>query len=386
MSVSPEQVLEAGGALHEYREPERAIRKNDGVPPLETVSVDILAGRPVPKRVFLDAAGFFPMRNVTILSGDGGTGKSLLALQLAVAVAAGRKWLDLEVSSGAVLYLSAEDDLDELHARLDAITRAEGLSLGELDQLHLAVRAGEDAVMAIEKEGGSIQTTAFYARLERKLADDRPALLVLDNLADIFAGNENVRSLARQFMGRLRRLAIDHGCAILLLAHPSLSGMNSGSGTSGNTAWNNSARSRLYLQRKRDGTGLETDPADRSLKVMKANYGPVGGELALRYQDGRFTRTGMAALNDDPDARAVRVRRVFVDLMKWHADRSLALSASPSPNHAPKLFAEHPMSEGLRKDEFAGEMKRLLGENILKIVPEGPPSRRRNRLVLAEDR
>jgi RecA-family ATPase len=34
-----------------------------------------------------------PMNTVTLFGGDGGTGKSLVALQLAVAVASGRFWL-----------------------------------------------------------------------------------------------------------------------------------------------------------------------------------------------------------------------------------------------------------------------------------------------------
>jgi RecA-family ATPase len=97
----------------------------------------------------------------------------------------------------------------------------------------------------------------------------RPSLLVLDNLADIFAGNENVRPLARQFVSSLRALAIEFDCVVLLLAHPSLSGMASGAGTSGNTAWNNSVQSRLYLVTSSD----DLDPDGRVLQTIKANYG-----------------------------------------------------------------------------------------------------------------
>ena len=61
----------------------------------------------------------------------------------------------------------------------------------------------------------------------------------------------------------------------MLLAHPSLTGMNTGTGTSGSTAWNNSVRSRLYLDRVRE-SGIEPDPDARVLRTMKSNYGPVG--------------------------------------------------------------------------------------------------------------
>lgn len=67
-----------------------------------------LEGVPVPEREWL-VPDLIPARNVTLLYGDGGTGKSLLALQLAVAVALGRSWLGLPVKAGNALFPSAED-------------------------------------------------------------------------------------------------------------------------------------------------------------------------------------------------------------------------------------------------------------------------------------
>ena len=54
-----------------------------------------------------------PQKTVTLFSGDGGTGKSLLSLQLAVGVVTGRGWIGKAVSGGSVIYMSAEDDDDE---------------------------------------------------------------------------------------------------------------------------------------------------------------------------------------------------------------------------------------------------------------------------------
>ena len=67
-----------------------------------------LEGRPIPPRAWL-VPDLIPHRTVTLFSGDGGTGKSLLALQLAVAAATGGWWIGREVTPGSVLYLSAED-------------------------------------------------------------------------------------------------------------------------------------------------------------------------------------------------------------------------------------------------------------------------------------
>lgn len=109
--------------------------------------------------------------------------------------------------------------------------------------------------------------------------------------ADIFGGNENVKGLARQFIGMIRHLAIAYDCAVLMLAHPSLSGMASGTGSSGNVAWNNSVRSRIYLKRQHDDLSEITDPDFRKLVSMKANYAPTGGEIGMRWELGRFVPT-----------------------------------------------------------------------------------------------
>lgn len=237
---SPEEILADMGAVIERYEPGDAVPLASPQIPLETVRAASFASQATPRRAFLDSGGLFPSRNVSMLSGDGGTGKSLLAMQLSAAVATGTTWLGLVVNRGPVLYFSAEDDLDETHIRLKEICSAEGLDLSQMIGLELAVLAGKDAVLAVEAAtGGKIGLTPLFERLRLRMAMTKPSLLVLDNLADIFAGNENVRPLARQFIGALRGLAIEFDCVVLLLSHPSLSGMNTGTGASGNTAWNN---------------------------------------------------------------------------------------------------------------------------------------------------
>src|SRR5690625_222790 len=72
-----------------------------------------LKGRAVPSREWL-VEGLVPGKNVTLFSGDGGAGKSLLALQLAVAVAAETQWIGNPAKTGSAIFLSAEDDDDEL--------------------------------------------------------------------------------------------------------------------------------------------------------------------------------------------------------------------------------------------------------------------------------
>lgn len=85
-----------------------------------------LNGQPVPERKW-HVHDLIPSNTVTLLGGDGGTGKSLLALQLAASTALERTWLGLAVRPGKAVYLSAEDDKAELHRRLADIVRAEAV-------------------------------------------------------------------------------------------------------------------------------------------------------------------------------------------------------------------------------------------------------------------
>ena len=58
----------------------------DSPQPLDTVNIASLAGKPVPHREWL-VNETIPLHQVTLFTGDGGQGKSLLAIQLAVATA-----------------------------------------------------------------------------------------------------------------------------------------------------------------------------------------------------------------------------------------------------------------------------------------------------------
>ncbi|MCF3595466.1 AAA family ATPase [Rhodobacteraceae bacterium LMO-12] len=338
-----------------------------------------LKGKAVKPREWL-VQELVPKKTVTLFSGDGGTGKSLLALQLAVAVAAQTAWVGKTVNSGGVIYLSAEDDDDELHRRLDDILRAEGRSYDDLPALTLRSLAGEDALLAIES-GVALMQTELFKELDARAIDEAPALIVVDTLADVYPANENDRAKVRQFVGILRGLALKRNCSVLLLGHPSLTGLNSGTGTSGSTAWNNSVRSRLYLSRI-DDNGFEADPDRRVMTTMKANYGRVGGETYMKWTDGVFVAetqpSGLDAL-----AAGAKAQRVFMKLLTMFTEQGRQVNHVSGASYAPKLFAEHQDNEGMTKRALKAAMEGLLAAGKIKIETEGPPSRARSFIVEA---
>lgn len=338
-----------------------------------------LDGRPVPARQWL-VHGLVPMKTVTLFGGDGGTGKSLLALQLAVSAATGRAWLNMAVPKGRALFLSAEDDDDELHMRLSDICRAMRLRLADLDGLTLRSLAGEDALLAVETKI-SLMQTALFDEIEARAKDEQPSLIVLDTLADMFPANENDRAAVRQFISILRGLALRQKCAVILLSHPSLSGLNSGSGTSGSTAWNNSVRSRLYLERIVQD-GYEADPDKRVLSTKKANYGRIGGEVSMTWTEGVFVRDvepqGLEAL-----AAGAKAERVFLSILHTYEAQGRYVSAQPGPTYAPTQFARHPDAEGCTKRALSSAMESLLSREVIVIGYHGKGSDKRSHLERA---
>lgn len=348
---------------------------------LTSFSVARFGDKPVPPREW-HVKGLVPANNSTLLSGDGGTGKSLLAAQLAMATVLGRTWLGHEVTQGPVVYLGAEDDHDEMHRRFADIAREQSIALDQLEELHLCCVAGKNAVLATCDESGRLEPTLLWHDFRRIVREVKPRFVVYDTLADLFSGNENVRTQAQQFIGLLRGLAIETKSAALLLSHPSLSGISSGAGTSGSTAWSNAVRARLYLERVRRGS-IEPDPDARIFRTMKSNYGPTGGVIRLRWHKGVFILDGSPENALTEVARNIEAERVFLELVDAYTRAGRVVSDRAGANYAPSLFAKDPKGVEIGRDALARAMNRLFHANKITTRKYGPPSRQRSRLEVA---
>jgi RecA-family ATPase len=285
----------------------------DYAPQLRIINPADWEGVPVPTREWI-VPDWIPARTVTLLFGDGGAGKTTLALQLAVARALARDWITTMPTPGRTLVLSAEDDDREMHRRVDAIRTHYGVTFADLADMRLIDLVGENAVLGELARNGIINPTKLLAAVVAEIEQFRPSQVIVDALADTFAGDENNRTQARQFIALLKGPARDYDCAFLVLAHPSLSGLNTGRGTSGSTAWSNSVRSRLYFAPAQASDGSEPDPDLRILSVAKANYAPTGTTITLRWKAGVYVPVpGMASL--DRLAQEAKADDVFIQLL-----------------------------------------------------------------------
>jgi RecA-family ATPase len=319
--------------------------------------------------------GFVPDRTVTLLYGDGGTGKSLTAIQLAVAAETETKWLGHSVTGGPVIYLSAEDERDELHRRLVDVCAAHETKIEDLKQFHVwDLATADDPSLGRHDGAGGVKPTPRFDELRKLIGVHRPKLLVVDTLADVFLGEENVRSQSRGFISLLRRLAQEFDLAVLVLAHPSIQGMKTGTGTSGSTGWSNSVRSRLYLER------VEGASDQRVLTVRKSNRAAAGQQIKLRWAHGAFWPIGAEAAAAKTVADNAAADEKFLALLRLLEMQGRDVSARPSRTYAPKIFAAHPEAAGFTASKFAVAMERLLANRSIRIETFGPPSKQRSRL------
>jgi RecA-family ATPase len=204
----------------------------------------------------------------------------------------------------------------------------------------------------------------------------------LDPLIALFPVKEMDRAQARGCVSLLRRLAIKYNTAVILAAHPSLRGIESGTGSSGSTDWGNAVRSRMFLERVKCN-GSEPDETLRTLRVNKLNYGSKGGEIHLRWRDGVFELDGDdAAASAKEAARDAEDDAVFLDLVETYAREGRSVTAQPGPSYAPTTFARDKRCGSRSKDVLLAAMNRQLSAGAIRTEESGPPSKRRSRLVV----
>lgn len=340
--------LNAVVASYQAKKAQAAPRPESAAAPLPSPAVDdepfsaaSLVGEPPPREWLVP--NWLPRGTVTALYGDGGVGKTLLAQQLANCLATGGDFMGLAVPKGRALGVFCEDDKDELWRRQNAIERASGITLrAQVSDLFLWPRVGHDNVLVNFDMTGLAKAGAFLEKLRARVAEMRPDLLILDTAADLFGGNENNRTQVNQFVKHvLGGFVVDFGCTVLLLAHPSMSGLSSGSGAGGSTAWNNAVRSRWYLSRPE--TGLQDQ---RVLTRKKANYAASGDDqkIEMVWENGALTTQPGPDTVDKINLGAIK--RAVADAVEaeWLAGRPVGSQNSGRPWRSvlPRLVRHEP--------------------------------------------
>lgn len=307
-------------------------------------------------------AGWLPARTTTLLSANGGVGKSNLSLQLAAALALGGQFLGHELEPARVLVISAEDEARTVHFRLANIVKDMGVPLSALgDRLVAYDLTQVDCVMW--RDGAPTARMQWLADVAEQ---HQAQVLVIDNSSDVFNANENDRAEVRGFMRALNSIAHHSGAAILLLAHVDKASVRMGAGQdtnstfSGSTAWNNSARSRWAMTRDTDRVV--------ALRHEKCNLGPLQEEIRLEFDQAakvfRQFGTVPGSVSDSMLRNSQRVTILKLLASAIRAGQKLSLAATAN-NNAYKVLAGSKAFPRIARGEFFSILYDMQREGLI---------------------
>jgi len=225
---------------------------------------------------------WLPADTLTLFSGHGGTGKSLLSLLIAIHLSLGLKLFEKEVKKCPVLFYSAEDSREIIRHRIGNICNHLGVNPSQVAENLIVLDATDLPCLYEIGSNDKGKSTDQYLKLNQYLErlKVKPKLLIIDNASNTFDGNENNRKHTREFLYSLIQSCKHHLMAVLLLAHvdkPTAKGEYLAQGYSGSTAWHNSARSRWFLQYEKD---------DLILFHQKSNYAKLDDPITLTNHSG----------------------------------------------------------------------------------------------------
>src|SRR5215211_5704523 len=291
---------------------------------------------------------------VTLLYGDGGVAKSLLALALAVAVAGGSgKWLGREVECCPVLYVDFELDAEEQTRRVHQLCRGQGLDTPPEDLLYMSAL-------------GHPAREAFTAALEACI-EHSVGLMVVDSLGPALQGDaEAARDVVGFFQKSIEPFRVE-GIAILIIDHQSRlqQGQSYQSkGAFGSVFKTNLARSVIQAQATERGEGTLTV----RLRQKKHNFGPLAEPFGVKLS---FTEeaVGLEAVELDALELAEEATLNATDRVK------LALEGGPA---YPWEIAEH---TGLALKTVKNALTGLRKQEV--VEPTGEVENRTERIRLS---
>jgi AAA domain-containing protein/uncharacterized protein DUF3854 len=218
---------------------------------LHAVTKDWISTKPADVEFVI--GGLLPIRNVGMLVGQPGIGKTFVLLSAALAVATGSLFFGLPTKKGRVVFLSFEDQIEYLKRRvyymaqdLLARVRPAHVDAARADlsrNLFVGSVAGQQVHLVSGFHNTVTQTTAAAA-LGAKLHELKPDLVCLGPLSRMHGLQENDNTAMTAVTSQFEYLVRHVGCAVLADHH---SGKGAGSKIRGASAIEGVVRSAIEL-------------------------------------------------------------------------------------------------------------------------------------------
>ena len=183
---------------------------------IQKYAIRNLVGKPEPQKFLVD--GLIPIGKPGILAAVGGVGKSLSVIQLALAVACGGRWWGKDVKEhGNTVIFCAEDDLMEIHRRLDLLD-PNGKRFNSSYEVYVFPVPEQKEPMILLREEGI--TPIAQELVEELQAIPNLKLVCFDPLQAFTTGNVSSSNEAGQLWGSYcANISARLGCSTLTIHH-----------------------------------------------------------------------------------------------------------------------------------------------------------------------
>lgn len=145
-----------------------------------------------------------------MLAGPSKAGKSFALIELAIAIAEGRQWLNWYCSQGRVLYVNLELDRPSCLHRFKDVYDALGYPAHNLASIDIW-----------ELRGKSIPMDKLAPKLIRRAAKKNYTAIIIDPIYKIITGDENSADQMAHFCNQFDKVCTELNCAVIYCHHHS---------------------------------------------------------------------------------------------------------------------------------------------------------------------
>ena len=242
--------------------------------------------------------GVVPKGGIALLVAKSGTGKTMLAYDLAACVLLGEDWLGvIPVMQGGVAYIDLDGEPESAVIRADAALRGHGLPDDAIDALPLFVSADYTTYDIRE-------STRVATLLETLAAVPDLRLVIFDTYSDLHRGEEASADDMTDTMAALVEIKHALGCGVLVVHHQRKGDGAALDDVRGSSAIIAKTDAVFFLKQERDEEGL---PSLCTLIQRKARHTAEAKPRTLRMEaemDGDTLRSFRWHTTDEQPASA----------------------------------------------------------------------------------
>lgn len=145
-----------------------------------------------------------------LLAGPSKAGKSYTLIELCIAIAEGKTWLQWECVKGKILYVNLELDRASCLHRFKDVYQAMGVEPDNLDNIDIW-----------NLRGKSVPMDKLTPKLIRRAAKKNYIAIVIDPIYKVITGDENSADQMAHFCNQFDRVCCDLGAAVIYCHHHS---------------------------------------------------------------------------------------------------------------------------------------------------------------------